>query len=75
MIKFTKKQAAIYKQKWRNVESNQIRESQAAPMLVKFKQLCFLMNSFHSKRSDQERERQVRAIRKRWVMLKKNARP
>ena len=48
MIKLTKKQALIYKQRWEEVELVNIRELQTTPMALKFKQLCLLMNFFPS---------------------------
>jgi len=72
MIKLSKKQAAVYKQRWREVESVQIQELQTTPMSSKFKQLCLLMNSFNPSRPAPDREKKIDAIRRRWIMLRKN---
>ena len=71
MIKLTKKQALTYKQQWKNVESAQIRELRATPMPLKFKQLCFLMNSFPLRSSDRNGEKEENKVRERWMKLKK----
>lgn len=72
MIKLTKKQAGIYKQRWRQIEYIQTQELQTTPMSLKFKQLCLLMNSFHTKPLNIEREKEVNTVRKYWITLKKN---
>ena len=70
MKKLTKKQAVIYKQRWQQVESIQIQELRTTPVFLKFKQLCFLMNSFPFTQKDKRRDKDVKAIRQRWVTLK-----
>ncbi len=70
MIKLSKKQAGLYKKRWQQIESKQIQELQTVPMSLKFKQLCFLMNSFRIKGIDRDKENEIGAIRKRWVRLK-----
>jgi hypothetical protein len=72
MIKLTKQQATLYKKKWRQMESIEIQELQTAPMSLKFKQLCLLMNSFRFPQSGKEREKEINTVRKRWIVLKKN---
>ena len=72
MIKMTKKQAGLYKQRWRKIELAQTRELADAPMSLKFKQLCWLMNSFHVMQPDKRREQQADTVRRRWSRLKKN---
>ena len=71
MIKMTKKQAVQYKHRWQAVESAQIRELRSTPISVKFKQLCFLMNSFHWASRDKARDKEVADIRQRWLLLRK----
>ena len=70
MIKLTKKQADAYKKRWQRVESIQTQELRRTPMSLKFKQLCFLMNSFHSMPIDKRREREVKTVRCHWMILK-----
>ena len=71
MIQLTKKQAILYKQRWQQVESMQTQELRAMPMSLKFKQLCFLINSFDLTSEDKKREKDVAIVRKSWVRLKK----
>ena len=71
MIKLTKKTASIYKQKWQQVELMQIQELQTTSMSLKFKQLCFLMNSFRLTHADKKRNKEVAIVRRRWISLKK----
>jgi hypothetical protein len=74
MIKLTKKQAIQYKQRWRQIKAIETWELQTTPMPLKFKQLCWLMNSFRLSRPDEQREREIDTIRKRWITLRKNGR-
>lgn len=74
MIKLTKKQAELYKQRWQQIESIQTQELRSTPMSLKFKQLCLLMNFFYSRQLNREREKEVSVIRRRWIILKKNDR-
>lgn len=71
MIKLTKKQAIEYKQRWQETALIQTEELQTTPMSLKFRQLCFLMDSFHFPRKDQNREKEIAAVRRRWLNLKK----
>lgn len=71
MIKLTKKQAKLFKARWQRIAEQEIRELRATPMLIKFEQLCFLMDSFNSGPSDKEREKQAIRVRKRWLALKR----
>ncbi len=71
MIKLTKKQARIYKQRWEQVELVNVQELQTTPMPLKFKQLCLLMNSFHPAPTDKKDEREISKIRQRWITLKR----
>ncbi len=73
MIKLTKQQATLYKQKWRQMESVDAQELQTTPMSLKFKQLCLLMNFFRLPQVDALREKEINIVRKRWVILKKMA--
>lgn len=70
MIKLTKKQAVLYKQRWRQIGRMQTQELKTTPMSLKFKQLCVLMNSFPAPPNTQ-REKEVSAVRSRWIALKK----
>ena len=67
----TKIQAMIYKQRWNRVQKAQNLELQTLSMPLKFKQLCFLMNSFRSIPADYNREKEIIPIRRRWRALKK----
>ena len=71
MIKLTKKQAVTYKRQWQQVESMHIQELRRTSMSLKFKQLCFLINSFHFRPIDKRREKEVKAVRWHWMILKK----
>lgn len=71
MIKLTKKQASIYQQRWKRIAFARTQELQSSGMSVKFKQLCFLMNSFPFFHIDEKREKEVIEIRKRWILLKR----
>lgn len=71
MMKLTKKQAALYKQRWQRVETMQRKELQSAPLSLKFKQLCLLLDSFPSRKPDVKRYKEVNEVRRRWVALKK----
>lgn len=71
MIKLTKKQAFIYKQRWKRVELVQVQEIRTASISLKFTQLCLLMNSFPCIPLDKHREHEVKKVRKSWVALKK----
>ena len=71
MIKITKQQALIYKQRWNRVQHAQTLELQSDSTLLKFKQLCFLMNSFRLKSTDQNREKDISQTRQHWQILKK----
>ena len=70
MIKLAKKQASIYKQRWEQIHLVQTRELRTTPVSLKFKQLCFLMNSFYVAKRDKKREKEISEVRKRWVRLK-----
>lgn len=72
MIKLTKKEAMRYKQRWQAVNAVEIHELRTAPMPLKFKQLCWLMNSFRFPQGDNQRDKEVSTARKRWLALKKN---
>ncbi|MBI5024489.1 MAG: hypothetical protein HZC18_05745 [Candidatus Omnitrophica bacterium] len=74
MIKLTKKQAIQYKQKWAAVRAVETRELQTTPMPLKFKQLCWLMNSFRFSAPDPKEEKEIEEVRKRWITLKKKFR-
>ena len=67
----TKIQALDYKQRWSRVEKAKNLELQTASMPLKFKQLCFLMNSFRIASENPSREKELRQIRQRWLVLKK----
>ena len=67
----TKTQAINYKQRWNQVQKAQDLELQTASMPLKFKQLCFLMNSFRFINENPRREKELSQIRQRWLMLKK----
>ena len=71
MIKLTKKQIGEYQQRWRRIELFQSKEVRLIPMSLKFKQLCFLMNSFPFLVFDKSREKETKSIRRRWITLKK----
>jgi len=71
MIKLTKKQAILYKKRWKRVELLQAKDFSAIPMSLKFKQLCFLMDSFRSRSIDKEREKEISEVRERWALLRK----
>lgn len=71
MIKLTKKQALIYKQRWERIELVQTKELQTIPMFLKFKQLCLLMNSFRFMSADKKREEKIDVVRKCWTVLKR----
>ena len=68
----TKRQALIYKQRWDRIGKIQNLELRTLSMSLKFKQLCFLMNSFRlAPTIDQARKKEINQIRQRWLMLKK----
>jgi hypothetical protein len=67
----TKTQALLYKQRWNRVQQAQNLELQKSSMPLKFKQLCFLMNSFRTIPTDKIREKETNQIRQRWLLLKK----
>ena len=71
MMKITKKQVLISKQRLNRAQHIQSLELQSDSLRVKFKQLCFLMNSFRLTPADQNREKDVRQIRQHWQILKK----
>ena len=71
MVKLTKKQAMRYKDQWQQVEKVQARELRLTPIFLKFKQLCFLMDSFRSVSVDEAREKESNKIRRRWTLLRK----
>jgi len=66
----TKMQVLIYKQRWNRVQKAQALELRGLPMPLKFKQLCFLMNSFNLMSKDHKREKETNKIRQRWLVLK-----
>ncbi len=66
----TKIQMLICKQRWNRVQKAQALELQTLPMPLKFKQLCFLMNSFSLMPKDHKREEETNKIRRRWLVLK-----
>ncbi len=66
----TKIQMLIYKQRWNRVQKAQALEFQTSPMPLKFKQLCFLMDSFGPGPKDRKREKETNSIRRRWLALK-----
>jgi len=67
----TKAQMLIYKRRWNRVQKAQELELQTLPMILKFKQLCFLMNSFSLMPIDYKREKETKKIRQRWLVLNK----
>lgn len=68
----TKTQTLLfYKQRWSRLQKVQNKELQTLPMPLKFKQLCFLMDSFGFMPADQKREKETDIIRRRWLVLKK----
>ena len=71
MMKLTKSQVLAYQQKWKRVELARDRELRKTPISLKFKQLCFLMNSFRFMFSDDEKENEISEVRRRWTALKK----
>jgi len=66
----TKIEMLIYKQRWNRVQKAQALEFRTLPMPLKFKQLCFLMNSFSLMPKDRKREKETNKIRRRWLVLK-----
>ena len=70
-MKLTKKQALEYKKRWERVELVQANELRAFPISLKFKQLCFLMNSFRVISIDPEKESETARTRQRWATLRK----
>ena len=66
----TKIQMRDFKQRWDRVQKAQALELQTIPMPLKFKQLCFLMNSFSLIPKDHKREKETNKIRRRWLVLK-----
>ena len=69
----TKTQAINYKQRWNRVQKAKNLELQTASMPLKFKQLCFLMNSFRFINKNPTREEELSQIRQRWLTLKKQS--
>ncbi len=66
----TKIQMLIYKQRWDRVQKAQALELRTLSMPLKFKQLCFLMNSFSLMPKGHKREEETNKIRRRWLVLK-----
>lgn len=64
-------QAFLYKQRWNRVQKALKLELQTLSMPLKFKQLCFLMDSFRSISTDHKREKEISQIRQRWLKLRK----
>jgi hypothetical protein len=71
MIKLTRKQAKLFKKRWQQAEAKQAQELRTMSVSLKFKQLCFLMDSFPPGQPDRQREKEVIEIRKRWLTLNK----
>jgi hypothetical protein len=62
-----------FKQRWARVQKAQALELQGLPMPLKFKQLCFLMDSFSLIPKDRKREKETNKIRRRWLALKERS--
>jgi len=66
----TKAEMLDFKQRWNRVQKAQVSELQTLSMPLKFKQLCFLMNSFSLTPKNHKREKETNKIRRRWLVLK-----
>jgi len=66
----TKKEMIVYKRRWIRVQKIQELELQTLSMPLKFKQLCFLMDSFSLRPEGQIREKETKKISRRWLVLK-----
>ena len=65
----TKNQALLYKQRWKRIGSVQDQELRKSSLTLKFKQLCWLMDSFYLV-PDKKRELETGRVRQRWLLLK-----
>ncbi len=72
MIKLTKSQSLFYKKRWKRVTLREDQELKESSISSRFKQLCFLMNSFRVRPTDQQ-EKEMSRIRRRWGVLRKRS--